>query len=522
MSNETPEEGKIKTRYDELTSLRDAYRDRAREYSKVTLPYLMPETETGTESSEFQNDYNTEGAKLTNALANRYVNTLFPAGRSFIALDLKEEDYAAQEKQGNSKASIESIFATITRDFRKVFEDINSRAVMLDVLKHLIVTGNGLVYKPQDGLIMNYALDEYVVLRSLDGSIQEIITEDRKAVQMLDDELKKQVITAMDIKEEDIKETTVSLFTYIRRGIDDKDTWYVDQAVESIPVGDQNSYSTEKLRWFPVMWNRTRRESYGRGLVEEHFGSLWTLSILTEAMAVGCVTLADIKFMVRPGSLLDVAALNASASGSYHYGEADDVTSISTDKSRDMMLIKDVMDYYTRHLGEVFMYLPSTMRDAERVTAEENRLRARELENAHGGVYSALATSLQKPLAKLIFQEMGISDIETKGVELSIATGLSALSRGNENDKINHWLSDVSVTNNLPDDIRSRLRLSDFLKVTAAGRDVDYSKFLMDEAEAATKAQAQQAAVTQQEAQSSAIDKASAEQLAAAQGQQPA
>ena len=162
------------------------------------------------------------------------------------------------------------------------------------------------------------------------------------------------------------------------------------------------------------------------------------------------------------------------------------------------------------------MYLPSTMRDAERVTAEENRLRARELENAHGGVYSALAVSLQKPLAKLIFQEMGISDIETGGVNVSIATGLSALSRGNENDKINHWLSDVTVTNNLPEDLRGRIKMADFLKVTATGRDVDFSKFLMSEEEFAALMQQQQQAEMGQQAQGEMMKKATPEQLAGA------
>jgi hypothetical protein len=54
--------------------------------------------------------------------------------------------------------------------------------------------------------------------------------------------------------------------------------------------------------------------------VEEHYGSFWTMSILTEALAIGCVTLADIKFLVRPGSLIDIEQLNAAASGTYHFG----------------------------------------------------------------------------------------------------------------------------------------------------------------------------------------------------------
>lgn len=509
---DVPESGAIKQRASELETVRNKYRDRAREYSKVTLPQLVPELED-TGSVEFQNDYNTEGAKLVSNLANSYVETLFPAGRSFIKMDMETEDYADQEKQGNSKVDIQSTFAIIERDFRQYFDSVQSRPALLEALKQLIVSGNVLLYKGMDGMLQTYAIDEYFVLRSLDGTVLEIITEDKKTVGSLPTELYSQVIAEMDLEEGDV-ETEVSLFTWIRKD-PTSDMWYVDQSVDAIPVGEQNTYTTEKLRWIPVMWNRTRREMYGRGLVEEHYGSLWTLSILCEALAVGCVTLSDIKYFVRPGSMIDIKTVNESASGTYHYGDVDDINALSTDRARDMSLIENVIERYKRHLSEVFMYLAGTMRDAERVTAEENRLRARSLEQAHGGVYSSLAVTMQKPLARLYLQEMKVTGLEEAGVKMTITTGLDALSRGNENDRINHWFADLAAANNLPPQFIPYFRSEDFLKATASGRDVDHTKYLNTEEEVQQQMAAQQEANAQNVAGEALAKNADPEKLAA-------
>lgn len=511
---DVPAGGIIKQRATELASIRDKYRDRAREYAKVTIPSLVPEVEE-TDSVEFQHDYNTEGAKLVNSLANAYVETLFPAGRSFIKFQMEEEDFKALEKQGQAKAQVESIFAMVERNFRYRFEAVGSRVAMLESLKQLIVTGNVCLYKAPERRTVTYAIDEFMVLRSLDGTLEEIITVDKKFVASLDPELRQAVVAELKVESDDVT-TVVDLYTWIRRDSENPDTWVADQAVEAIPVGDQQTFKTEALPWIPVMWNRTRREIYGRGLVEEHYGSFWTLSILCEALAVGCVSLADIKYLVRPGSLVNIQELNSSPSGSYHYGEEQDINAISSDRQRDMMMIKDVIETYKRHLAEVFMYLPGTMRDAERVTAEENRMRARSLEKAHGGVYSILGDTMQKPYAMVILEEMGIDGLEADGVKIVVTTGMDALSRGNENDKINHWLSDLSQLANVPPAILQTFKIADFTKKTAAGRDVDHTAFVMDEQEAAQAQQAAQGAQERAIAGEELAKKAEPEQLAAA------
>lgn len=511
---DVPGAGVIKNRYSELEATRNKYRDRARDYAKLTLPYLLPENEQ-TDSSEFQNDYNTEGAKLVNALANAYTDSLFPAGRSFVKLIMETEDMTALTSQGKSQTDVEATFAMIERDFRHIFETNGSRMTFVDSLKHLIVTGNVCFYLPKDGRLSSYAIDEFVVMRSLDGTLMEIVTVDQKLVSALPVDIQSEVMTEMNLTEENLN-TVVKLYTWIRRDPQKPDSWYADQAVESSPVGEQNKYTTKNLRWIPAMWNRTRREMYGRGLVEEHYGSFWTLSILSEALAAGCVTMADIKYLVRPGSLVNIQELNSSASGSYHYGEADDINEVTSNKARDLTMISQVIDSYKRHLAEVFMYLPSAMRDGERVTAEETRLRAASLEKAHGGVYSTLSETLQRPYAELLLSEMGVKGLDAAKVKLAITTGLAALSRGFENDKINHWLADLSALNQVPPNLLQGFNTQNFMKTTASGRDVDFTKILFTEQEMAQNQQAQAQGAQQGAMGEQLIKKAQPDQLAAA------
>ncbi len=180
-----------------------------------------------------------------------------------------------------------------------------------------------------------------------------------------------------------------------------------------------------------------------------------------------------------------------------------------------MQLVESVIERYTRHLAEVFMFLPGTMRDAERVTAEETRMRAASLNQAHGGVYSMLGDNLQLPYARIILGEMGLADLESQGIKITIITGLDALSRGNENDKINHWISDLNQLQAVPPEILQGWDLNEFSKKTATGRDVDAS-WVLDPQQLQQKQAAMQKAQEQQVMGQEMAKKAEPEQLAAA------
>ena len=82
----------------------------------------------------------------------------------------------------------------------------------------------------------------------------------------------------------------------------------------------------------------------------------------------------------------------------------------------------------------------AVQRNAERVTAEEVRFMAQELETSLGGVYSILSQELQLPLIKILIfrmEKQGRMPVFPKNViKPQIITGMEALGRGQDLNKL--------------------------------------------------------------------------------------
>ena len=506
------EEGFIKNRYVVLKEFRTAYIDRAEKNSEVTLRYIMP-PEGDSSTEEMQRDFSSVGADNVNTLANKYMLTLFPPNKSFFKL---QPNITTQtiEHIGITDSEMDTMLTQAEREARWQLEKKHGRPALIDAIKHLIVTGNALIYYPEDGNIQMYALDQYVVHRSMDGTVTEIITEDEKSLGSLDKELREEVMSVMEFESDiDIHKTNVILYTYIHIDEENPLNLIVEQAVEHAPIKEPFTIERNKNRWIPLVWQQTRREQYGRGLVEDHYGSLWAISVLSEAIVTGAAVMSDIKYLVRPGSVLDVVELNKAKSGTYHIGEPDDVQAIGTDKAKDLQFIQSLIEKYERLLGKAFLSMSSQMRDAERVTAEENRMRAQELEQAHGGVFSSLSMELQYPLANLLLDEFNIS-LTDSGIDLVVVSGLDAMGRVSDNEKLLQLFNDLTLLNNIPESLLPVFKFIDTVKMLANGRDVDVNKIIKSAQEIEQEQQAQAQAQQGQMATEEMMKKASAEQLA--------
>ena len=505
------EEGFIKQRFETLKTFRQSYKDRAIEYSKVTLRYIMPETDD-VSSEEMQRDFSSIGADNVNCLANKYMLTLFPPNRSFFKIQANVTDQLA-EHIGVSSAEMDVLFTKAEREARWMLEKRHARPTLIDILKHLIITGNALMYYPEQGSTQMYALDQYVVQRSLDGTVTEIITEDKKSLASLDPELRAKIMATLDLSDVDIHKTNVTLYTYIHQDEENPEQVIVEQAVEEFPINEPWVMQKDKNRWVPLVWQRTRREMYGRGLVEDHYGSFWAVSVLSEALVTGAAIIADIKFLVKPGSMLDVASMNAAAAGTYHIGEPDDVTEVSSSKANDLQFIQAIIEKYEKLLGKAFLSLSSQIRDSERTTAEENRLRAQELEQTHAGTFSSLALSMQQSLATLLLDEFDLN-LKDSGIEIVIVSGLDAMGRVSDNEKLLQLLNDLAVLNNIPEAVLPVFKFIETIKLLANGRDVDVDKIIKSAQEMQQSQQAEQQAQSQGMAEEQLMQKASPEQLA--------
>src|SRR5690606_14282086 len=103
------------------------------------------------------------------------------------------------------------------------------------------------------------------------------------------------------------------------------------------------------------------------------------LYVLTHAFVDVVGSAADIKWLVKPTSLLDVARLNNSKSGSYHVGEEGDIVAVQVNKHGDLQIVQAMIQMWQQQIGRAFLMMQSVQRDAERVTAEEIRYMVNDL-----------------------------------------------------------------------------------------------------------------------------------------------
>jgi hypothetical protein len=140
-------------------------------------------------------------------------------------------------------------------------------------------------------------------------------------------------------------------------------------------------------------------------------------------------------------------------------------------------------------------------RQAERVTAEEIRFMASELEDALGGVYSILSQEFQMPLVNRIMDRMikakRLPALPKGVVKPAIVTGLEALGRGHD---LNKYLSLLKALQPLgPEVLAKHMNPGDYISRVATSLGIDASGLVKSEDQMAQEQQqAQQMAQMQQ------------------------
>lgn len=517
----------LKHRWDELEVRKSNLKSRCEQYAKWTLPYLYPYNGAN-ESTEFVISYDSIGARGVNHLANKIVMTLFPSQTAFFRLKIDSE-MQAQIKALMVQGSLdpEQAEAQLTAALAKVDEELvtaekaanekmdmvayRPQAVM--AAKHLIVTGNSLMFHPEKGAVQQIGLKDYCVVRDISGEVIELMTRDCKAFETfapaVQARLKDRHLNHTTMKPYQDK-SDVIIYTQVRLENDGK--YHMYQCADFVLLDTEGAvWPKDKLPWIVLAWNLVHGEDYGRGLVEEYAGAFHNLEVLSGSLLNLAAIMGDIKFLVNPNCLADIAELNRAPSGSYHSGKEGDITAIQLQKQNDAQFIAGMIDRYEKQISDAFL-LAST-RNAERVTAEEIRMDAQELETSNGGIYSRLANTWQYPTANIILDQIGFEGIGD-GIIPQVITGMDSLSRLAELDNYRLFMSDLILLNEVPEDVRGRLKLSAYMAIIGQARQVDYKVIVMSDAEFQAK---QDALMQQQQAQ---IAQEQEGQVAVAAGQQ--
>jgi len=251
----------------------------------------------------------------------------------------------------------------------------------------------------------------------------------------------------------------------------------VYQEVKGIELPkSRGTFPLDATPYIPLRWNRVDGEDYGRGFVEEYYGDLKSLEGLTKAIVEGSAAASKVLFMVSPNGTTRARKLAESPNGAIIEGQASDVSVLQLNKFADFRIAYDAMRGIEQRLQLSFLLNASVQRDAERVTAEEIRYMAQELEDTLGGVYSILSQEFQLPyvMRKMRVMEKGnkLPQLPKNTVRPSIITGLEALGRGNDKNKLISFLSTLAQTLGA-DVIQQFVNIPDAIKRLATSEGID-------------------------------------------------
>jgi hypothetical protein len=255
----------------------------------------------------------------------------------------------------------------------------------------------------------------------------------------------------------------------------------------------------EHLPYRVLTWDLADDSHYGTGLVEDYKGDFAGLSTLSRAQVVGAVLASQFRWLVNPAGMTKPEDFEQSENGAAIPGTKDDVTLVQSGKSGDLQVTMEMASEYINRIGRGFLLGSAMVRDAERVTAEEIRMQANELETSLGGAYSRLAVDFQLPMARWLMAIVGLG-VGGSGFTPSIVTGLEALSRTGDLDDLKLWIADMAAIAQLPDQLQATLKMRDIAQALAAPRRIKVSDYLKSDEELQQDQQAQQQRQLQQTA----------------------
>lgn len=419
----------IKHRYETLRTSRTGVRLRGEMCASLTIPSILPPEGT-TEQQELNYPYQSLGAQGVNNLASKLLLTLVPHGGAFFTFAIDEAIKNRIAEAQDLDESIDTMLLSRQKTAAEEFDNLMLRSSLFLVLQTMLITGNVVLWIHDDGIPVVYDIDHYVCRRDRCGNIIELVLLDSQDISVLSSEVRDQIMAARQTTED---RDEYDLYTHVIRR-DDK--FVVQQYIEGIELWPApKRYSIDESPFIVPRMSRVNGWNYARGYVEEYLGDLRTFDGLMQSLDEGAAASGKLLILVRPGAVITAKEVSKARSGDVLIGEGNDVNFLVANKGGDLAVVFQTTQSIEQRLAKAFLLNSSIQRSAERVTAEEIRYMAGELEDQLGGAYAILSEEFQKPLVRRI---VSILQSQNKilplpaGIDFKIITGFEVLGRGHE------------------------------------------------------------------------------------------
>lgn len=440
------------SRYARLASDRTIFLDTARDCAKLSLPYLLTPQTGVTNGQKLPTPWQSIGAKGCNVMASKLMLSLFPVTATFFKLQINDGKLASDpELDATIKSEIDLSLSKMERVIMQHIAESQDRVVLHQAMKHLIVTGNVLVYMGSSGVKL-YPLDRYVVVRDGEGQPTEIVTVESINRQFLPEQFQKPKRTVNSVDDNTsmpavdvtVGEDEAAVYTWAKL----KDgQWRWRQEVDGEIIEDSYGKSPKSICPFlPLRFNVCDGEDYGRGRIEEYLGDLKSLEGLMQAMVEGSAAASKVVFLVSPSATVKPSILAKAGNGAIIQGRPDDVSAVQVQKQADFSTAYQMITQLNQRLSEAFLVL--TVRQSERTTAEEIRYVSQELNEQLGGIYGNLTTELLRPyLQRKLFtlQRSGVLPKLPKGVVFpTVIAGIEGIGRGQDRESLMQFMQTIA------------------------------------------------------------------------------
>lgn len=496
----------IRERWDNLDGQRQMELDRSRSYAALTIPRVMP-PEIFTETSQLDQPYSSLGSRAVTQLASKILSAMIPLNdRPFFRFALKD----GIEPDAETFALLEAMSVQVYDRIRQG----NLRDVMYQALQSLIITGDCMLMMHNDFHFSMNRIDNYVVLRNADGSIEEVIYVEFQ--KLSSDELDEQMASSMTMSLDSRRDSNFAM-VLCRAVMDDEGNTHVAKFdADTGKVIDHGVYVNSPM--IILRWNEIAGEHYGRSMVEDNFGDLQTLEAYTTSMIQSMAAASTFFMGIDPTGTTELTDMAGAQNGDWVAARGSDVEIISPARTMQPQIqaIREAVNDMSNRISRAFLMESGSVRQAERVTATEVRMIGQELENVLGGAFSAIARNLFNPIIKRAVQLMiedgdldeGLTAEFSEEGQLSvdIVTGLQALSRDRDLDRL---MQLGEVTRNLPPQAIETFKWTAYTQAIIAAMGFDVRNWVHSEEEIEEKkakaAQEQASAQMQQSVSQAAM-----------------
>jgi hypothetical protein len=491
---------KARDRYTQLSRGRSQFLDTAVECSRLTLPYLIQEDLSSRPTHQkLHTPWQSVGAKCTVNLAAKLMLALIPPQTTFFKLQVRDDKLGAEIPR-EIKSELDLSFSKMERMVMDYINGSSDRVVVHQALKHLIVSGNALIFMGKDGL-KNYPLNRFVVNRDGNGNVCEIVTKELISRRMLGQDLPMPLPNSPgdDGYKTGSDDHDVEVYTYVRLDANGRWIWH-QEAFDNILPGSRSTAPKNASPWLCLRFNTVDGEDYGRGRVEEFLGDIRSLEGLSQAIVEGSAAASKVVFLVSPSSTTKPKTIADAGNGAIVQGRPEDVGVIQVGKTADFRTASEQMQHLERRISDAFLVLQ--VRQSERTTAEEVRLTQMELEQQLGGLFSLLTVEFLVPYLNrtlhILQRNKEIPKLPKELVRPTIVAGVNALGRGQDQQSLVSFITTLAQTMG-PEIIGQFLDPAEYVKRLAAAQGIDVLNLVKSEETMDQERQAQQQQMMAQE-----------------------